>query len=287
MTRTESSELFAGAESIISDPLRFKSKLFIGEDAYKELRVKKNLFEAWDVLGVASTGAAFAQTSAVASTFFAPSGLFAVFGIGAAVTPIGWVVTAAVVSGGAWVGVTRYLKKRSNSQVTVIPNIINTPMDVLALGLFDLMAPLALKIASIDEHIHETEMKCISHYFVNEYGYSEEFITDALLIIESNIQDFKIIEVANNLAEFQKNNPDCNFTEMSREIIVFLKKVMTADGKIDEREELAIEKIQSIFQEADKFDFSKSFGEKKKKGLGVVKSIFGDGIISMIRKRKK
>jgi len=81
---------FQGIDAIVAEPLKFKVKLAIGEDAYTSLRVKKAVVQVWDVAGVATTAAVVAKSSVVASTFFAPTGLLAAIGIGAAVTPIGW-----------------------------------------------------------------------------------------------------------------------------------------------------------------------------------------------------
>ena len=146
---------FQDIDRIVVEPLKFKVKLAIGEDAYTSLRVKNAVVQAWDVAGVATTAAVVAKSSVVASTFFAPTGWLAALGIGTAVTPIGWVVAAGVLTGGAWFGITRHLKKASASKVTVVPKFINTPLDVLALGLFDLMAPLALKVAAVDGCVDE------------------------------------------------------------------------------------------------------------------------------------
>jgi hypothetical protein len=157
MSDTNDKEWFHNVESIIEQPLKFKAKLAIGEDAYSSLRVKNKVVEFWDALGVATTAATIANSSAVASAFFAPSGLLAAIGIGTAVTPIGWVIAAGVVTGGAWVGITRYVKNITPSRVTVIPDFINTPMDVLALALFDLITPLVLKVAIVDGEIHSSE----------------------------------------------------------------------------------------------------------------------------------
>jgi hypothetical protein len=93
--------------------LSFKAKLAIGEDAYTALRVKNAVVQAWDVAGVATTAAVVAKSSVVASTFFAPTGFWAALGFGTAVTPIGWVIAAGVVTGGAWFGITRHLKSAS------------------------------------------------------------------------------------------------------------------------------------------------------------------------------
>ena len=112
---------FEDIETIVSEPLNFKARLAIGEDAYAALKLKNTLVQTWDVAGVATTAAVVAKSSAVASTFFAPSGFLALIGIGTAVTPVGWVIAAGVITGGTWLGITRYLKKASSSRVTVIP----------------------------------------------------------------------------------------------------------------------------------------------------------------------
>ena len=160
---------FQDIETIVSEPLNFKSKLAIGEDAYTSLKLKNAVFEVWEVAGVAATAVVVAKSSVVATTFFAPSGLLAMIGIGTAVTPVGWVIAAGVVTGGAWVGITRYLKKASANRVTVIPKFVNTPLDVLALGLFDLLAPLALKLAGVEGRIDDAGRKHIHDYFVNQW----------------------------------------------------------------------------------------------------------------------
>ncbi|WP_432822088.1 TerB family tellurite resistance protein [Trichloromonas sp.] len=251
-------EWFDGIENIVSDPLRFKAKLAIGEDAYTSLRVKNATFELWDVAGVASTAVAVAKSSAVASTFFASNGILSLGGlIGTATTPVGWVVAAGVLAGGGWIGITRYIKQSSSSKVTVIPNFINTPMDVLALGLFDLMAPLALKVASIDGEICDDERSTILSYFVEQWGYDGGFVREGITFTEKRLSDFSIKNLAHSLAEFKKQNKDCNYKVMSRELINFLREIIEADGRIDEREEMAIEKVEQVFDEVDRYNFKK------------------------------
>ncbi len=167
---------FEDIETIVAEPLNFKAKLAIGEDAYTSLKVKNAAYQAWEVAGVATTAVLVAKSSVVASTFFAPTGFLAAIGIGTAVTPIGWVIAAGVVTGGAWVGITRYLKKASANRITVIPKFINTPLDVLALGLFDLLAPLALKVAEVEGRVGDGDRKLIADYFVREWGYDSRFV---------------------------------------------------------------------------------------------------------------
>lgn len=258
MRKKDSTDWFYNTKSVIDQPLKFKAKLAIGEDAYLSLRVKNTLLEAWDTLGIATSAVTVAKSSAVASTFFAPSGFLAALGIGTAVTPLGWVIAAGVVSSGAWIGITRYIKDQSKSRVTVIPNFINTPMDVLAIGLFDLIAPLSLKIAIENGKINESEKTFISDYFITEWGYDPTFVKDGLALTELNLSDLSIKEIANSLAEFQKSNPDCNFREMSQELLTFLEGVITTNGKIDPQKQLEVKKIENIFYGAGKMNFIKN-----------------------------
>lgn len=248
---------FSEVKSVIYEPLKFKVKLAIGEDAYGTLRMKNKLADFWEIFGGVGTGAAAAKTTVVATTFFAPHGLLGLIGLGTAVTPVGWVVAAAVLSGGAVIGVRRFLSDATGSRVAVIPKFINTPIDVLAVNLFDLIAPLALKIAAVDGLITDTERKCIKDYFVNEWGYDPLFIDIGCKLIESKLDEISVKEIAEQLAAFSKSSPDCNYSEVTRDLMDFLKCVMEADGKIDEREEFAIEKINAIFKEAGRA-FSKA-----------------------------
>ncbi len=257
MNNKDQTDWFQDIETIVSQPLNFKAKLAIGEEAYTALKLKNTVVQAWDVAGVATTAAVVAKSSVVASTFFAPTGFLAAIGIGTAVTPIGWVIAAGVVTGGAWFGITRHLKKASASRVTVIPNFINTPLDVLALGLFDLLVPLALKVAATEGVVDESKRNRVFTYFVEEWGYDPGFVDAGLTYIESILDELSIPELAQTLAKFASENPDCNFRMMSQEILEFLRKIVDVDGKIDARDEQAIADIKAIFSSANRFSLKK------------------------------
>jgi hypothetical protein len=248
---------FEDIDTIVSEPLKFKARLAIGEDAYTSLKLKNAVFEAWEVAGVATTAVVVAKSSAVATTFFAPTGWLAAIGFGTAVTPVGWVIAAGVVTGGAWVGVTRYLKKASADRLTVIPKFINTPLDVLALGLFDLLAPLALKVADEDGHIDETEARQIRDYFVIEWGYDAKFVNQGIRYTESQLDEFSIRALSQALAEFASENPDCNFKVMSAEILGFLRGTVATDGKVNETAAAEINRIEAIFNSGNRFSVKK------------------------------
>jgi hypothetical protein len=263
---------FQGIDTIVAEPLKFKVKLAIGEDAYTSLRVKNAVVQVWDVAGVATTAAVVAKSSVVATAFFAPTGLLAAIGIGAAVTPIGWVVAAGVVSGGAWFGITRHLKKASASKITVVPNFINTPLDVLALGLFDLMVPLALSVAAADGCIDEARRQHIDDYFVGEWGYDANFVDAGIEHIEASLDDLSAreqsaLDLAQTMAEFASQHRDCNFKMMAQETIDFLRRIMTLDGGLDPRDEQAIVEIENIFKSANRL----SLRRKLRAGWAVVK----------------
>ncbi|MFY0648862.1 TerB family tellurite resistance protein [Sulfitobacter geojensis] len=275
---------FEGVDDVVEDELRFKSKLGIGEDAYASSRLKKSVFEAWDVAGVAATGAQVASSALVAQKFFAAPSLLASIGIGTATaaTPIGWVIAASVVSGGAWLGITRYLKD-DRGKTTVIPEFINTPIDVLGLGLFDLMAPLAIRIAAVDGEIHESETNAIKHYFIRQWGYSEQFVQRGLEFVSQRLDDYDIRTAAATLGAFARDNPDCKAKVMLTDINRFLREVMEADGRIDEREEMAIERVEQVFSEEMRFSMSRTIapvGNAASQIAGGVRS----GLSSVIQK---
>jgi hypothetical protein len=267
MVNRDQQDWFEDIETIVSEPLNFKSKLAIGEDAYTSLKLKNAVFETWEVAGVATTAVVVAKSSAIATTFFAPTGWLAAIGIGTAVTPVGWVIAAGVVTGGAWVGITRYLKKASANRLTVIPKFINTPLDVLALGLFDLLAPLSLKVASVEGHIEDAARKHIHDYFVNEWGYDPGFVGEGIKYTESSLGGFSIRALSQTLAKFASENPDCNFRVMSAEILGFLRNMAVTDGSIDKRVEMEIDRIETIFNSGNKFSLKKNM----QKGWGSVR----------------
>lgn len=249
---------FQSVDAVITEPLKFKAKLGIGENAYTSLRLKNNLVNTWDCFGAAASGAGLASSATVASTFFAPNAILGALGLASAATPIGWVVAAGVVSGGTWLGLTKFLNKQTSNRVITIPEFINTPMDVLALAIFDLLAPLAFKIAEIDGEIAESEEQMITQYFVKQWGYDQKFISEACLFTKSKIEDVSIKDISTALATFKKENPDCHYESMTREVLNFLKEIIEADGIVDEREEMALERVETVFNNVNKLSVKKS-----------------------------
>ena len=244
---------FEDVDSVIGNPYAFKNKLGIGEDAFESLRMKKNLgkmLRAADTVGAAGVGMLVAKSSLVAGAMFPATGLLGFLGLASAATPIGWVIAAGAASSLAYYGISRYFASGKDDKIDVIPKWINTPMDVLAVGLFDFLAPLGLKVAFSDRIITEAERTCIHDYFVEEWGYSEEFVRDALIDVEKNIESFSIAELTNNLIKYKKENPDCNYEIMAEELKEFLERVLHSNGEIDDQGEIIVTWIEERLNQA-------------------------------------
>lgn len=247
-----------GLEKVVADPLRFKQQLRIGEDAFKLLRTKKQLYTLYETAGAAGTGAMVAGSSAVATTFFAPTGLTAMLGLATAATPIGWVVAAAVVAGGGYYGASRWFSGKTGAFVDTIPKYINTPIDVLGAALMDLLGSLALRVAAIDGRIDPAERECIFDHFVKDWGFDPTFASRALDALAPQVDATRVKTLAHNLAQFQAANPDCNAPAMQAELMQFLRELVAVDGVLDEREEHALEAIERVLNDQHKLTLAKA-----------------------------
>lgn len=270
MIGSQTEDAMENVRQVIQDPLRFKLKLDIGDQAYTSLRLKSYLLDCVDAANGAATGVAVAKSSLVASTFFAKTGILGALGIGAAATtPVGWAIAAGVAGAGLSVVFAKYFVRGSSSRVKTIPDFINTPLDVLATGLFDLIALLGIKLAGIDGKIDDDERDFIKAYFIDEWGYDKTFVEYALSVIELTAEEHSIREISEKLARFKKQNPDCNYKSMSNEIISFITGIAEADGIYDEREEMAIARVQQTFREIN--SLSTNASETAKAGVASFK----------------
>lgn len=277
MAQYESSGGMQDVETVVRDPLRFKLKLDIGDQAYSSLRLKKHLLDSVDAANGAATGFIFAKSSLVASTFFAPSGFLGALGIGTAVTPVGWAIGAGVAGAGLSLIIGKRLIRGSSDRVKQIPDFINTPMDVLATGLFDMIATLGIKLAEVDGEFVQEECEFMTSYFVDEWGYDPLFVQQGLRLIEEHSDQYSLEEITEQLARFKKANPDCNYRSMSKEIITFLNGIAEADGFRDESEAMAVEKVEAIFEEIN--SITTTLSESAKAGAGRV-SRYGKSSLS-------
>lgn len=240
---------FEGVGRVVAEPLKFKAKLAIGEDAFASLQTARLVGDLWQVGTAATAGGLAASSSAVATTFFG-GGWLAALGIGAAVTPVGWVVGAAVASGAACYGVLRLYRGYEGTRVQKVPAFINTPIDVLGAALFDMMASLAIRVAREAEEVDDAERATIADYFIAEWGLDPAYIAAALPVIEQSAEGRSVDEIAEALAIYKRDNPDCNFDALKGELLAFLTEIAAADGVLHDAELAAIARTDRIFQKA-------------------------------------
>ena len=235
-------------DSPVKNERDFKAQLGI-DDTYLSSRIWKLLSEQVETGCVMVTGGAIVASPPVAAVFFPAGGILGLIGLGTAATPVGWVIGIAVVSGVIW----KFGKDKINlvlsgdHRIEKIPVWLNTPLDVLALALFDLLAPLALKVAAIDGEIHEKERNRINEYFVKSWGYDCRFVELGISCIEDDLSNFKIMELSKTLKKYTKKNPDCDHQKIADKITDFLQKLIEADDVIRESEELALNEIKRAF----------------------------------------
>ncbi len=234
-------------DSLIKDERAFKVQLGIGDDVYLSSRIWKLLREQIETGCVMVTGGTIAASPAVATTYFAGGGILGLIGLGTAATPIGWVIGAAVVSGVAWKFGKSKIDSAFSGRIEVIPEWLNTPIEVLALALFDLLAPLALRVAAIDGEVHEKERNRINEYFVKSWGYDPRFVELGISFVEDDFSRFRIMELSKTLKEFTQENPDCDYRTIADKITEFLQELIEADGRIQESEELALDEVKRAF----------------------------------------
>lgn len=221
----------AGAESARSGVAKV-----VGENKEEKNIVAKVGGDILDEIPGSAVGL-IANSSLIASTFFPAKGILGVLGIATATTPTGWAIGASIAAAVLY----KWGKKGLHSagedgDLGVIPNFFKTPLDVLAFRLFYFFAPLGLKVALADSTFAIVERRFIGDYFQHEWGYSKEFIQDALIEIEENIHRYDIVELTESLIEFKKDNPSYVYGNIPTELKKFLYAVMRCDGNIDRRE---------------------------------------------------
>ena len=217
-------------EEIITNDLRFKLRLGIGEKEYNHL--KKNLADFIGTIGVGGSAAGAAAGSTVATTFFPASGFLATLGFGAAATtPIGWVIGAGVLAGGVYLGARKRLEAgRKGNEKDVIPKYINTPLDLIANELLGFMLPLSLRIAISDGRIIQSEIDAIVEHYAEDWGYSRAFVDRAIKETKSNIGSMSYESLSESLSEYCDKNQDCNQKAIVAFLLEHLEEVTDAGG---------------------------------------------------------
>lgn len=229
-------------ERVIENEERFKAKIGAGAGVFTSLKMT-------DLLGDLSKAGSFAGAGAgggsLVASALAPKGVAALLTVFNPFSPVPYIVGASVASAGMFYGVTRLYRSYYGSRVDEVPRFLNTSIDVLGASFMDLVGSLAVKVAAIDGRIDEEERRVISEYFVDEWGYNPDYTSHTLDLLEETADEQRVSEMAASLAEFARTNPDCDFSKIQKGLSALLLEIAEADGKLDEREEMAIERIIS------------------------------------------
>lgn len=222
------------AQQVVACELTFKVKLGLDESTIGPLKLQSNLQKLWDVGGAAATGAGLAASSKVAG-LFASGGWLSSIGLGAsATTPVGWIVLAGVVTGGAYYGILGRLRKQSESAVITLPRYLNTPLDLLGASLFDQFAGLAIKASLFAGQFDQHQLERIVGYFVDEWGLDEQYCQGAIGVIESQVRDRKLKDMAEQLAKHQRAHPDCNEKVLLTQVTELLDEMLVGNDEYTE-----------------------------------------------------
>ncbi|MDH0863460.1 hypothetical protein [Mitsuaria sp. GD03876] len=238
-----------GVDQVVADPLRFKAKLAIGEAAYASLRMINRGREVWDVLGAAGAGAAVAKTGMVASL------------LGASATPIGWVAFAALASGGACYGMYRLLSSTKGERVIEIPKYLNTPLDTLGLALFDLIAPLSLRLAAVDGAIEPAERQYLVDHLIADWGLNRAFVEQSVDAVQARLAGSDLEAMAVEGAQFLHLNPDCNHAAIAKDLGVFMRGMLEAGGPLTPAETEALDTVVRLLATAPAGELSKRWNQ--------------------------
>ncbi|MBD3802541.1 MAG: TerB family tellurite resistance protein, partial [Thioclava sp.] len=131
--------------------------------------------------------------------------------------------------------------------------------------------------------VHESEVEAIRRYFVRRWGYSEQFVDRGLDFVQQKLVDYDIRTAAATLGAFARDNPDCNASVMLADINSFLREVMEADSQIDEREEMAIERVEKVFSEELRFSISRAVAPVAKTSARIAEGVRA-GVSTALRK---
>ena len=250
----EPKEVIAQPKGVIAHGMLFRARLGIGEEAYKSLKLSKNLstFIHSLLAGGAASGAA--ASSAVAGALFPATGFgsaLAAIGIGAgAVTPIGWVVGAGLAAGGAYFGVRKLLgsTKAKAKMVDVVPKYITTPLDMIGYELLCRLLPLGLKIASADGQIIDDEVDAIVEHYEKDWGYSRDFVIYMIAGMKEHVESTPCEEFAQPLLDYCDMNEDCDRGTIVDSILEHLEEILEKDDKGDSaRKASEFESLKKLF----------------------------------------
>lgn len=134
----------------------------------------------------------------------------------------------------------RLLGKGKGSRVIEIPRYLNTPLDALGMALFDLLAPMALRMAAVDGTVSNAERNHLAQHLVEEWGLDASFVAQAIALIEPEAVTGSLETMAMEAAGFLHANPDCNHSAITSEYVEFVRQLLETDGAVSDAEAAAL-----------------------------------------------
>lgn len=111
---------------------------------------------------------------------------------------------------------------------------------------------------------------------MGEWGLDAAYVDRALRVLIADDGQHRVKHLARAVATFQVASPDCNPGAMHRELMTFLREVVEADGVMDEREEMALDAIETAFARETEMSFAragKSIAALSDRTNGAVKGL--------------
>lgn len=219
-----------------------KEKLGMGKNTYTIQKVWNKLSPVPGTIVAASAGSLVAASPYVATTFFPSSGILATVGLGAAAaTPIGWVVGAGVLTGGAYLGAKKLFEKFGDKAQGKLP-------PELLLGL---MLPLSLRFAKTgDDQITEELKGKVAHYYTKEWGCSRSLVEEAMKRVGENLDNKPPGDLAESLVGFCNKNENCNRDAIVKSFRKHLVELLEEEGDPSRKEEKTtiLDRLEGQFQ---------------------------------------
>ncbi|WP_146683963.1 YcjF family protein [Thioclava sediminum] len=238
---------FEGVDRILADPDLFRRRL--GAEGASPAAAKENFVDdIWHVGAASTVGGSIASSSLVASTFFGSSGLMALLPWApAAVTPVGWVAAAAVVTGASFYGVTRLFRSWDTNRSGATPSFVGSELDLLAMSLLDVIGALAVRVAAAAGPLDAAERAHLRGHFVACWGFDPAYVDCALEVIETNSAAQPVEGMAASMSAFAAAVPDCDRVVLNSVLFDLLEAIAAADGTVDPREVAEIATIREAF----------------------------------------
>lgn len=238
-------DFFEKTPNIIKDDLRFKYKLQISEDAYRNLKKTKVLKDILEVsIGAAGGGLGYA------AFHYSSLGIFGKLALGVSMTafPLTGVLVAGGVTALGILSFKNFLRTLEKKAIDKIPKFLNTPLDLIALGIVNIFMPPALRICHADGMSHHTEIQYIKNYFSEQWGYDDRFISEFLNLVESDLDRFDYKSYSERVRTILGAFREISHSKTMEELIYFLEQIIKIQKTAGPTQKLEYNKLKSAIR---------------------------------------